>query len=116
MKRALEWSYELLSESERTLFRRFSVFAGGWTPRSWRRRGRGIVSQKAETLQASSRGSGITLGSKPSEGAGRGEENEAGPSSPSGRTAGNKISGVREDGASGGESHAWTPPGAGRGG
>jgi len=28
---ALDWSHDLLGEQERTLFRRFSVFAGGWT-------------------------------------------------------------------------------------
>lgn len=27
----VDWSYDLLSEPERTLFRRLSVFAGGWT-------------------------------------------------------------------------------------
>ena len=31
LRATLEWSYELLSEPERTLFRRLSVFAGGWT-------------------------------------------------------------------------------------
>src|SRR5207248_9712466 len=27
----VEWSHDLLSEPERVLFRRLSVFAGGWT-------------------------------------------------------------------------------------
>jgi predicted ATPase len=27
----IDWSHDLLSESERALFRRLSVFAGGWT-------------------------------------------------------------------------------------
>ena len=31
MRATLEWSHELLSEPERVLFRRVSVFAGGWT-------------------------------------------------------------------------------------
>jgi predicted ATPase/DNA-binding SARP family transcriptional activator/DNA-binding CsgD family transcriptional regulator len=31
LRATLEWSHELLSEVERTLFRRLSVFAGGWT-------------------------------------------------------------------------------------
>ena len=31
LKGTLEWSYGLLSEPERVLFRRLSVFAGGWT-------------------------------------------------------------------------------------
>jgi predicted ATPase/DNA-binding SARP family transcriptional activator/DNA-binding CsgD family transcriptional regulator len=31
LRATLEWSHELLSEHERTLFRRLSVFAGGWT-------------------------------------------------------------------------------------
>jgi predicted ATPase len=31
LKGALEWSYELLSEPERILFRKLSMFAGGWT-------------------------------------------------------------------------------------
>ncbi len=31
LKGALDWSHDLLSEPERALFRRLSVFAGGWT-------------------------------------------------------------------------------------
>jgi predicted ATPase/DNA-binding CsgD family transcriptional regulator len=31
LQAAIDWSYSLLSEAERTLFRRLSVFAGGWT-------------------------------------------------------------------------------------
>ncbi len=31
MRAAIDWSYELLSEDERTVFRRLSIFQGGWT-------------------------------------------------------------------------------------
>lgn len=31
LRAAMDWSYALLSEKERTLFRRCAVFAGGWT-------------------------------------------------------------------------------------
>jgi predicted ATPase/DNA-binding SARP family transcriptional activator/DNA-binding CsgD family transcriptional regulator len=31
LRATLDWSHDLLSESERALFRRLSVFAGGWT-------------------------------------------------------------------------------------
>jgi len=30
LRATLQWSYDLLGETERTLFRRFSVFVGGW--------------------------------------------------------------------------------------
>src|SRR5207249_7314267 len=31
LRATIDWSYALLSPSEKTLFRRFSVCAGGWT-------------------------------------------------------------------------------------
>ncbi|HKE38860.1 MAG TPA: tetratricopeptide repeat protein [Casimicrobiaceae bacterium] len=31
LRALIDWSYDLLTESERTLFQRLSVFAGGWT-------------------------------------------------------------------------------------
>jgi predicted ATPase len=31
LRSAIDWSYDLLNDSEQALFRRFSVFAGGWT-------------------------------------------------------------------------------------
>ncbi len=31
MRAAIDWSYELLNEAERTIFRRLSIFQGGWT-------------------------------------------------------------------------------------
>ena len=31
LRAAIDWSYDLLSEAERVLLRRLSVFAGGWT-------------------------------------------------------------------------------------
>jgi predicted ATPase len=34
LRGTVEWSYQLLSESERTLLRRLSVFSGGWTLRA----------------------------------------------------------------------------------
>ena len=34
LKAAIDWSYELLSEDEATLFRRLAVFAGSWSLRA----------------------------------------------------------------------------------
>src|SRR5207245_9119915 len=31
LRALIDWSYDLLSERERTLLRRLSIFAGGWT-------------------------------------------------------------------------------------
>jgi predicted ATPase len=31
LRAAIDWSYDLLSEKEKILLRRLSVFAGGWT-------------------------------------------------------------------------------------
>lgn len=31
MRAAIDWSYDLLSEEERTIFRRLAIFQGGWT-------------------------------------------------------------------------------------
>jgi predicted ATPase len=31
LRQAIDWSYTLLDEAERTLFRRLAVFVGGWT-------------------------------------------------------------------------------------
>jgi predicted ATPase len=31
LQASIDWSHELLSDGERTLLRRLSVFAGGWT-------------------------------------------------------------------------------------
>src|SRR5512144_1377389 len=31
LRAMIDWSYSLLSESEKTLFRRLAVFVGGWT-------------------------------------------------------------------------------------
>ncbi|MDQ6825094.1 MAG: NB-ARC domain-containing protein [Candidatus Eremiobacteraeota bacterium] len=31
MRAAIDWSYDLLSEDERTIFRRLAIFQGGWT-------------------------------------------------------------------------------------
>ena len=47
LRATLEWSHELLSEAERALFRRLSVFVGGWTLRRQRKCARGRASSKA---------------------------------------------------------------------
>jgi predicted ATPase len=53
LKGALDWSHKLLSESERVLIRRLSVFAGGWPWRPRRRWGREMASRKQRSLTSS---------------------------------------------------------------
>ena len=36
LRAAIDWSYNLLSEPERAIFRQLAVFAGGWTASRWR--------------------------------------------------------------------------------
>ena len=52
MRGALDWSCELLSESERTLFDRLSVFAGGWTLEGAEAVGAGIAYRKRAVLDS----------------------------------------------------------------
>lgn len=50
LRAALDWSYDLLSEPEQSLFRRLSVFAGGWTLESAE-----ALDQERDTLDLLSR-------------------------------------------------------------
>jgi predicted ATPase/DNA-binding CsgD family transcriptional regulator len=50
LKAALGWSYDLLSESERKLFRKLSVFAGGWTLEASEAVGSGDGVEEGEVL------------------------------------------------------------------
>jgi predicted ATPase/DNA-binding CsgD family transcriptional regulator len=50
LKGALDWSHELLSESEKILFRRLSVFAGGWTLKTVETVASGDGVEEAEVL------------------------------------------------------------------
>jgi predicted ATPase/DNA-binding XRE family transcriptional regulator len=51
LRAAVDWSYELLSEPERVLFNRLSVFVGGWTLESAETVCAGGVVQPAEVVQ-----------------------------------------------------------------
>lgn len=50
LRGALDWSYDLLSEPERVLFGRLSVFAGGWTLEAAEGAGAGAGIEKQEVL------------------------------------------------------------------
>jgi predicted ATPase/DNA-binding CsgD family transcriptional regulator len=50
LKGTLDWSYDLLSEPERVLFRRLSIFAGGWTLEALEAVGSGEGVEEGEVL------------------------------------------------------------------
>jgi len=50
LRTSIDWSHELLSEPERILFRRLSVFAGGWTPSSAEAVGADCESDQSQVL------------------------------------------------------------------
>src|SRR3954447_16131735 len=50
LKGTLDWSHELLSEDEKKLFRRLSVFAGGWTLEAAEAVGKGESLEESEIL------------------------------------------------------------------
>jgi predicted ATPase/DNA-binding SARP family transcriptional activator/DNA-binding CsgD family transcriptional regulator len=55
LRATLDWSYELLSEAERVLFGRLSVFAGGWTLEASEALGSGEGVGESEVLDPLSR-------------------------------------------------------------
>jgi predicted ATPase/DNA-binding SARP family transcriptional activator/DNA-binding CsgD family transcriptional regulator len=55
LRATLEWSFELLAEPERALFRRLSVFAGGWTLEAAETVGTGGSIEKEDVLDLLSR-------------------------------------------------------------
>jgi DNA-binding CsgD family transcriptional regulator/tetratricopeptide (TPR) repeat protein len=50
LRATVDWSYQLLTESERALFRRLSVFAGGWSLESAERVASGEPFRQGDTL------------------------------------------------------------------
>ena len=55
LRATLQWSYELLSEAEQALFRRLSVFAGGWTLEAAEEVGSGDGIERDDVLDLMSR-------------------------------------------------------------
>jgi non-specific serine/threonine protein kinase len=55
LKAAVDWSYDLLSDSERRLLRRLSVFAGGWTLDAAEDVSSGVGGEREEVLDVLSR-------------------------------------------------------------
>jgi predicted ATPase/DNA-binding SARP family transcriptional activator len=54
LRSAMDWSTDLLDEEERTLFRRLSIFAGGWTLAA----AEGVCGPQAEVMEAGRNGIG----------------------------------------------------------
>jgi non-specific serine/threonine protein kinase len=50
LRAAIDWSYDLLAPAEQALFRRLSVFAGGWTPEAAEAIGDGDVLERLAQL------------------------------------------------------------------
>ena len=52
LRALMDWSYNLLSETERALLRRLSVFAGGWTLEAAEAIGTHTSSRNSEVIHA----------------------------------------------------------------
>jgi non-specific serine/threonine protein kinase len=62
MQGAITWSYDLLSDEERTLLRSLSVFAGGWTLEAAEQVGAGVRDQGSGIGEEAREGGGVAAG------------------------------------------------------